>query len=68
MNEVLTVHDAVKIATRRTTVPRKPHAVNPSGIGRNNSTKTVDARCANEIEMNSTVNIQKNALKLPKSL
>jgi hypothetical protein len=35
-HKVRTVHEALIIATRRTTVSRKPHTVNPSGIGRKN--------------------------------
>ncbi|KAJ6626544.1 hypothetical protein B0H10DRAFT_1781023, partial [Mycena sp. CBHHK59/15] len=35
-HKVQTVRDALIIATRRTTVPRRPHTINPSGIGRKN--------------------------------
>ncbi|KAJ7672967.1 hypothetical protein DFH06DRAFT_979163, partial [Mycena polygramma] len=35
-HDVRTVRDALTIATRKTTVARRPHTVNPSGIGRKN--------------------------------
>jgi hypothetical protein len=35
-HKVRSVEDALTIATRRTTVQRKPHTINPSGIGRQN--------------------------------
>ncbi|KAJ7692252.1 hypothetical protein B0H17DRAFT_934171, partial [Mycena rosella] len=36
IHKVRTVRDTLLIATRKTVVPRRPHTVSPSGIGRKN--------------------------------
>ncbi|KAJ7182495.1 hypothetical protein C8R43DRAFT_818176, partial [Mycena crocata] len=48
-HEVCTVRDALVIATRQTTVARRPHTINPSGISRKNCGCPLCDRDRNEL-------------------